>query len=119
MKNARMKKRKKSGLAAWMRARPFTLLAFGLAVTTLVLVIQLPRMMGSLDRQDEQLTQKMQEYSDLQAQRNVLLSELERVNDEDYIEKLARREHGYGWYGETIYEVGNLAEIQAAQVGGN
>lgn len=119
MKNARKKKKKTMGVAAWLRSRPFTLLAFGLAVMTMVLIVQLPRMMGSLDRQDEQLTEKMKIYSDLQAERNVLNSELARINDRDYIETLARREYGYGWYGETIYEVGNLAEIQAAENSGS
>ena len=114
MKNARRKKKKKTGLADWLRSRPFALLAFGLAVMTMALIVQLPRMMGSLERQNERLTQTMQTYSDLQSERNVLISELDRVTDKDYIEKIARREYGYGWYGETIYEVGNLAEIQAA-----
>lgn len=122
MASARMKKKKKMGIADILRARPFTLLACGLAVMTLALIVQLPRVMGSLERQDEELTLRMMEYSDLQAERNVVLNELNRVNDEDYIEKIARREYGYGWYGETIYEVGNLAEVQAAQAandGGN
>lgn len=117
-----MKKKKKRGMTDILRARPFTLLACGLAVMTLALIVQLPRMMGSLERQDETLTKTMKEYSDLQAERNVVLSELARVDDEEYIEKIARRVHSYGWYGETIYEVGNLAEVQAAQAeseGGN
>ena len=119
MKNARRKKKKKMGLTARLRSRPFALLAFGLAVMTMALIVQLPRMMGSLDRENARLTQQMQTYSDLQSERNVLMSELERVSDKDYIEKIARREYGYGWYGETIYEIGNLAEIQAAEESGN
>ena len=113
MKNAQRKKKKKMGLAARLRSRPFALLAFGLAVMTMTLIIQLPRMMGALDRENVRLTEKMQMYSDLQSERNVLISELDRVSDKDYIEKIARREYGYGWYGETIYEVGNLEEIRA------
>ncbi len=118
MANARKKKKKKAGIGVLLHARPFTLLACGLAVMTLALIVQLPRMMGSLDRQDEDILAKMQEYSELQAERNVVLSELARIGDEEYIEKIARRVHHYGWYGETIYEVGNLAEIQAAQENG-
>ena len=57
----------------------------------------------------------MAAYSEKQSERNVLASELERVNSKDYIETIARREHGYGWYGETIYEVANLNEIQAQE----
>ena len=115
LKKARMKKKKKTGVIAWMRSRPFTLLAFALAVMTMVLIVQLPRKMGGLERQDEQLKQAMETYSDLQAEHNVLRSELARINDEEYIETIARRKYGYGWYGETIYEIGNLEEIQAAQ----
>ena len=107
------------GLTARLRSRPFALLAFGLAVMTMALIVQLPRMMGGIDREKARLTEKMQTYSDLQSERNVLMSELERVSDKDYIEKIARREYGYGWYGETIYEIGNLAEIQAAEESGN
>lgn len=112
-----MKKKKRAGVVAWMRERPFTLIAFALALTALVLIVRLPRRMEALERQDEQIDQAMQNYSELQAQRNVLRSELARIDDEEYIETLARREHGYGWYGEIIYEVGNLDEIQAAQEG--
>jgi len=115
LKKVRMKKKKKTGVIGWMRTRPLTLLAFVLAFGLLALIVRLPRRMGVLERQDEQIIQAMQQYSDLQAERNVLRSELARIDDEDYIETIARREYGYGWYGETVYEVGNLAEIQAAQ----
>ena len=115
MKRARMKKRKKTGMIAKLRSRPFALLAFCLALMTMVLVVQLPKKMGGLERQDAQLAEAMQTYSDLQAQHNVLRSELLRIDDEEYIETVARRKYGYGWYGETIYEIGNLEEIQAAQ----
>ena len=116
MKDARRKKKKTMGLAARLRSRPFALLAFGLAVMTMALIVQLPRMMGGIDREKARLTEKMQAYSDLQSERNVLMSELERVSDKDYIEKIARREYGYGWYGETIYEIVNLGELESAQL---
>jgi len=115
LKNARMKKKKMPGFVSWLLARPFALLAFALAMMTLGLILQLPRMLSSLDRQQEQLTSTMQAYGEMQSERNVLVSELERVNSREYVETLARREHGYGWYGETIYEVANLDEIQAAE----
>ena len=118
MKKTGMKKRKKAGVIAWVRSRPFTLLAFGLAVMTMVLIVQLPGKMGGLERQDEQLTQAMEEYSQMQSEYNVLRSELARVNDQEYIETLARRKYGFGWYGETIYEIGNIEEIQEAELQG-
>ena len=76
LKKTGMKKRKKAGVIAWVRSRPFTLLAFGLAVMTMVLIVQLPGKMGGLERQDEQLTQAMEEYSQMQSEYNVLRSEL-------------------------------------------
>ncbi len=119
----KMRKKKKPGLVAWMRSRPLTLLAFGLAVVALTLIVQLPRRAASLERQEAQLTQAMATYGEKQAEYNVLQTEVARLNDPEYIEMLARRDHGYGWYGETIYEIGNLEEIQAAQqeavAGGN
>lgn len=115
MANVRKKKKKKSGISVLLHARPFMLLAFGLAVMTLVLIVQLPRKMGSLEHQDEMILEAMQKYNTLQAQHNVVQSELAGIDDEDYVEKVARRVHHCGWYGEIIYEVGNLTQIQAAQ----
>lgn len=115
LEKKRMRKKKRTGVGAWLRSRPFTVLAFGLALMMTVLVVQLPKRMGALERQDEQLTRAMAYYSEQQAQSNVLQNELTRVNNADYVEKVARREHGFGWYGETIYEIANLDEIQAQQ----
>ena len=109
------KKKKKAGVIKWMRARPFTLLAFGLAVMTMVLIVQLPKKMDGLERQNEYLLETMDRYSQTQAEHNVVLSELARSKDPEYIETLARRKHGFGWYGETIYEIANLEELEAAQ----
>ena len=33
----------------------------------------------------------------------------------DFVERVARRDYGYCWYGETIYEVANLPEKTAGQ----
>ena len=40
------------------------------------------------------------------------MAELASINTDDFIERTARREYGYCWYGETIYEVANLEQIQ-------
>jgi len=118
LKRVQMRKKKKTGVIAWLRSRPFMLLAFGLAVMTMVLIVRLPKMMGGLERQNEQLLNTMTRYREKQAEYNMVQSELARCNDPDYIETLARREHGFGWYGETIYEVANLEELEAAQLVG-
>ena len=39
------------------------------------------------------------------------LTELSEINSADFVERTARRDYGYCWYGETIYEVGNLEAI--------
>ena len=33
------------------------------------------------------------------------------MNTSDFVERTARRDYGYCWYGETVYTVGNLDEI--------
>lgn len=114
MKRVRMKK-KKTGVFAWMRSRPFMLLAFGLAAMAMVLIVRLPKMTSGVDRQNEQLLEIMDQYSQTQAEYNVAQSELARCNDPEYIETIARRVHGFGWYGETIYEIANIEELEAAQ----
>lgn len=111
------KKRRKTGPLARLKSRPFTLLAFGLALASLALIVALPKRMGALERQADQLTRAMENYSELQAENNVLQKELTRINDAEYIETVARRQHGFGWYGETIYEIANLEEIKAQQAG--
>ena len=52
---------------------------------------------------------------DAQSENNRLTTELAEIDTEDFIERTARREYGYCWYGETIYEVGNLEELKGAQ----
>ena len=47
--------------------------------------------------------------------KNQLNAELRTVDTADFIERTARREYGYCWYGETIYEVGNLEDILPEQ----
>lgn len=116
LKKVRTKKKKKTGVIAWLRSRPFMLLAFGLAVMTMVLIVQLPRKMGGLERQNDLLLDTMASYTQKQAEYNLVQSELARSRDPEYIETLARRKHGFGWYGETIYEITNLEEIEAAQL---
>ena len=115
MKKVYKKKKKKAGVINWMRARPFTLLAFALAGMMLMLVVQLPKKMDGIDRQNAQLLERMETYSQTQAENNVVQSELARCNTPEYIETIARRVHSFGWYGETIYEIANLNELEAAQ----
>ena len=95
-----------------VRIRPFRILSVCLGITVLILLSRFPAKAVSLERQQEQLAAAAQTYYDAQSENNRLTTELSEIDTSDFIERTARREYGYCWYGETIYEVGNLAEIQ-------
>lgn len=95
-----------------LRLRPFRLLAVALGCMALLLLARFPQKAVSLERQKEQLAAAAKAYHDAQSENNQLTAELATVNSDDFIERTARREYGYCWYGETIYEVANLEQIQ-------
>lgn len=97
------------------RIRPFRILAVSLGVITLVLLSKFPAKAVSLERQQAQLEAAASAYYDAQSQNNQLNTELNEINTSDFIERTARREYGYCWYGEVIYEVGNLKDITPEQ----
>ena len=106
-RNERVNKRKKrTGL------RPFRLLAIGLGAFTVALLVRFPDKAVSLQNQQEQLAAAANAYYEAQSRHNQLVSELSEINTADFVERTARREYGYSWYGETIYDVGNLDEIR-------
>ena len=94
-----------------VRIRPFRILSVALAVLALVMLSRFPAKAVSLERQQEQLEAAAQAYYDAQSRNNQLTTELSEINTQDFVERTARRDYGYCWYGETIYEVGNLDEI--------
>ena len=96
----------------WRRIRPFRILAVFLSVVALVMISRFPQQAVSLERQQEQLEAAAAAYYEAQSENNRLNTELSEIDTADFIERTARREYGYCWYGETIYEVGNLEEIQ-------
>lgn len=93
------------------RIGPFRVLACILAGITMVLLVRFPGKAVSLQNQQEQLAAAASAYYDAQSRNNQLNAEHAEINTEDFVERTARREHGYCWYGETIYEVGNLDAI--------
>ena len=95
------------------KIRPFRILSVFLGLFALLMLSKFPQKAVSLERQQEQLVLAAQAYYDAQSKNNRLTTELAEINTQDFIERTARREYGYCWYGETIYEVGNLEEIQA------
>ena len=96
-----------------VRIRPFRILSVFLGLAALLMLSRFPAKTVSLERQQQQLALAAQAYYDAQSENNRLTTELAEINTDDFIERTARREYGYCWYGETIYEVGNLEEIEA------
>ena len=96
-----------------VRIRPFRILSVFLGLLALVMLSKFPAKAISLERQQEQLAAAASAYYEAQSEHNQLLTELSEINSADFVERTARRDYGYCWYGETIYEVGNLEEIAA------
>lgn len=94
-----------------VRIRPFRILSVVLGVVALVMLSRFPAKAVSLERQQKQLEAAAQAYYEAQSRNNQLTTELSEINTADFVERTARRDYGYCWYGETIYEVGNLDEI--------
>lgn len=94
-----------------VRIRPFRVLAFVLGMTALVMLARFPAKAISLERQREQLATAAEAYYQAQSKNNQLRAELDEINTSDFVERTARREYGYCWYGETIYTVENLEDI--------
>ena len=91
------------------RIRPFRILAVLMGAAMLM---RFPAKAVSLERQQEQLVAAAQAYHDAQSENNQLKTALTEIDSSDFIERTARRDYGYCWYGEIIYQVGNLDEIE-------
>ena len=94
------------------RIRPFRILAWALGAGMLTMLLRFPAKAVSSERQQEQLKAAAQAYSDAQSRNNQLKVELAESTTADFVERTARRDYGYCWYGEIIYQVGNLDEIR-------
>ena len=94
------------------RIRPFRILAVLMGAGTLAMLMRFPAKAVSLERQQEQLVAAAQAYHDAQSVNNQLKTALTEIDSSDFIERTARRDYGYCWYGEIIYQVGNLDEIE-------
>ena len=103
-RNADVNKRKR-------RVGPFRILAVVLGGITLGLLVRFPDKAVSLQNQQEQLAAAASAYYDAQSRNNRLNAQLAEIDTNDFIERTARREYGYCWYGETVYEVANLADL--------
>ena len=98
-----------------VRIRPFRILSVFLGLLALFMLARFPEKTVSIERQQQQLAVAASEYYEAQSEHNQLLTELAEINSADFVERTARRDYGYCWYGETIYEVANLEDIQEAR----
>ena len=103
-RNMRVNKRKK-------RVKPFRILAVALTIATVALMTSFPKKDVSLQNQQAQLASASDEYRRAQSKNNQLKAELGEVDTADFVERTARRDYGYCWYGETVYEIANLDEL--------
>lgn len=94
------------------RIRKLRVVAAIMGLFSVWMLMRFPGKAVSLERQQEQLELAASLYYEAQSENNQLKTELAEINTDDFIERTARREYGYCWYGETIYVVGNLDEIQ-------
>lgn len=94
------------------RIRPFRIAAVFLGVAALVMICKFPARAVVVERRQDQLAAAASAYYDAQSRYNQLNTALSEINTKDFIERTARREHGFCWYGETVYEVANLDEFR-------
>ncbi len=92
--------------------RPFRVGVVVLGAAVLLAAVRFPAHAASIERQREELSKAAARYLDAQSVNNRLRGELAEIDTDAFIERTARREYGYCWYGETIYEVANLEEIR-------
>ena len=94
------------------RFRPFRAAALLMGLGTLLMMMRFPGKAVSLERQQQQLEEAAGAYYDAQMTNNRLRVELAEINSSEFVERTARRDYGYCWYGETVYKVMNLEELE-------
>lgn len=92
--------------------RFFRVAAVLLGMVLILMLSRFPAKAVSIERQRSQLDAAASAYYQAQARYNRLSAELSEIDSDAFIERTARREYGYCWYGETIYEVANLEDLQ-------
>ena len=110
MKKARVVRKKES--------HPFRIVAICLMILVLFLGMQITSLADKAESVKKDVFDKSEAYFNAQSRYNRLKNEVNEINTSDFIERTARRDYGYCWYGETIYKVVNLAELEDAVAGG-
>ncbi len=102
---ARGKKKRKG------KFRPFRLIAVLMGVALAILAIRFPSQAVGVEQRNQDLREAAEAYYNAQAENNRLRAEANEIDSSDFIERIARRQYGYCWYGETIYTVGNPDQL--------
>ena len=101
-------KKKRAGI------RPFPILTVLLGAAVLMEMVRLPEHQKSLENMQEALKSAESRYQAVQTENRELTNLIAECQSDEAIERIVRREYGYCWYGEIIYEVENLEEIEAS-----
>lgn len=101
-------KRKKKNSS--FRPLPFRVLLAVLAVMAVTVMVRLPQREVNAEEEQRKLQSAADAYWKAQEENNRLRQLLAESDTSDFVERVARRDYGYCWYGETIYEVANLPE---------
>lgn len=114
LKCLKIRKAGKAGMRKKQAGKqPFKWLTVGLVMATLVLLVRIPGKSVSLERQREALKEAKRAYQEEVARGKQIEAAKAYSETDEAIEQAARREYGYCWYGEIIYEVANLDEIES------
>lgn len=101
-------KKKRAGI------RPFPILTVLLTAAAFMEIARLPENKKSLENLQEALKSAESRYQAVQTENRRLTNMIAECQSDEAIERIVRREYGYCWYGEIIYEVENLEEIEAS-----
>lgn len=94
------------------RIRPFRILAWALGAGMLTMHAAFFRRSGQQRKTAGAAESRGAGIQRCASRNNQLKTELTESTSADFVERTARRDYGYCWYGEIIYQVGNLDEIQ-------
>ena len=101
-----MKRRKR-------KLHPLRIAAVLMAIWVVFLLLTLPRMQIEAEALQGKISDAATSAYRAKMERKRLTTQLNEANTEDFIVRTARRDYGYCWYGEMIYEVANLDEYQS------
>lgn len=94
--------------------RPFQILTVLLSAAAFMEIARLPEHKKSLENLQEALKSAESRYQAVQTENRELTNMIAECQSAEAIERIVRREYGYCWYGEIIYEVENLEEIESS-----